>query len=795
MLLRELTYHVTEALDAAINAAIIKIKSNGSMWRKVKQGAINSPELKTIQTALTQLGFKAKADGWFGPGTAKAVRDFQKSKGLKVDGDPGPNTLKAMANAVGGRGKSVEKPGERQAYLDKQKDGEKAYAQVGKAEAAYKIVTGSGQGTRYKVYDKDGNLISSGRGKGPSNVPLKTDPDAKDPRGNQIKPIANFKDANTDKKVVAVVDDALKKARANDADANQIAQIVAAGSANFNNVAGPGERADRAQAIIATVTDTELQDPKVRAALAGELLAIDKVKMDPEKALRKFVQSSYAYVIPEKFRDKATDKQKFEAMVRKAQDEQMMSAFTDPSKAIKIIQDEIKKIEADPSAGGNAMAAGQKGGDDATKPGKGPNVSTDGPQAPGGNTSSSDSGQTSSKSDKEIKLSPPPQLKKTDDEMKDFAAAVDTAPPTEKPVVMGMTQEVAQAVEALGGDLSTSNLEKLVVIIEKQSTKPILQKIVGRRLEKLYSKDDLTDLDGINSISPEELKAAKMLIQFKAALMNGTATKFVYKPEDPTKKKDGKLDNNPNKGDGGGEVVGAAPNQYKKDADGNLTPVSKPKQPGRGDGDAEVKRRNADAKKDEPKLTDRQQIVLASTAEQLYLSMKGGTGIGTSKNKLRRQLRKIEDKDQYDFVAKEYKKEYGTDLFDHFYDEMSDRNIKKYVAPEMKRLGIEMPERSEFESFTYESIINDLQDFINERQVWAKSGSKVVRKYRCMTGKRKGRVVKQPSQCFAAPDIKKRILLKKTKARLGSRMARKAKRTKRTNPASKRVAQMNRSAR
>ena len=396
MLLRELTYHVTEALDAAINAAIIKIKSDGSMWRKVKQGAINSPELKTIQTALTQLGFKAKPDGWFGPGTAKAVRDFQKSKGLKVDGDPGPNTLKAMANAVGGRGKSVEKPGERQAYLDRQR--EKPTAQKGKAEGAYKIVTGSGQGTRYKVYDKDGNVIASGRGKGPANIPVKKDPDEKDPRGNQI-PIADFKGADTDKKVVTVVDDALKKARANDADANQIAQIVAAGSQNFNNVAGPGERADRAKAIIATVTDTELQDPRVRAALAGELLAIDKVKMDPEEALRKFVQSSYAYVIPEKFRDKATDKQKFEAMVRKAQDEQMMSAFTDPSKAIKIIQDEIKKIEADPSAGGNAMAAGQKGGDDATKPGKGPNVSTDGPQAPGGNTSSSDSGQNSSKTD------------------------------------------------------------------------------------------------------------------------------------------------------------------------------------------------------------------------------------------------------------------------------------------------------------------------------------------------------------------------------------------------------------
>ena len=225
--------------------------------------------------------------------------------------------------------------------------------------------------------------------------------------------------------------------------------------------------------------------------------------------------------------------------------------------------------------------------------------------------------------------------------MKDFAAAVDTASPTEKPVVMGMTQEVAQAVEALGGDLSTDNLELLVSILEMQSTKPILQKIVGRRLEKLYSKDDLADLDGIEG---DELEAANMLIQLKAALMSGEATRFVYKPKN---NKGSGQDNNPNKGDGGGEVVGAAPNQFKKDSDGNLTPVSKPKQPGRGDGDAEVKRRKADDKKDEPKLTDRQQIVLASTAEQLYLSMKGGTGIGTSKNKLRRQLKKIEDKDQY----------------------------------------------------------------------------------------------------------------------------------------------------
>jgi hypothetical protein len=80
---------------------------------------------------------------------------------------------------------------------------------------------------------------------------------------------------------------------------------------------------------------------------------------------------------------------------------------------------------------------------------------------------------------------------------------------------------------------------------------------------------------------------------------------------------------------------------------------------------------------------------------------------------------------------------------------------------------------------------------IDESQVWARSGKKVVRKYRCSSGSRKGRVVSKMSQCFAAPDVKKRMQLKKTKARLGKRIARKAKRTKRINPASKRVQALN----
>jgi hypothetical protein len=92
-----------------------------------------------------------------------------------------------------------------------------------------------------------------------------------------------------------------------------------------------------------------------------------------------------------------------------------------------------------------------------------------------------------------------------------------------------------------------------------------------------------------------------------------------------------------------------------------------------------------------------------------------------------------------------------------------------------------------------------LRDFfidpIEEGQTWARSGKKVVRKYRCTSGPRDGRIVAKIAQCFAAPDIKKRVTLKKTKARLGKRLSRKAKRTKRMNPASRRVQKMNKATR
>tara|TARA_B100000927_G_scaffold288599_1_gene283474 strand:- start:529 stop:804 length:276 start_codon:yes stop_codon:yes gene_type:complete len=80
---------------------------------------------------------------------------------------------------------------------------------------------------------------------------------------------------------------------------------------------------------------------------------------------------------------------------------------------------------------------------------------------------------------------------------------------------------------------------------------------------------------------------------------------------------------------------------------------------------------------------------------------------------------------------------------------------------------------------------------IDEAMAFARRGNKVVRKFRCSSGPRKGRIVKDMGQCFAAPDIAKRHRLKVTKARLGARMTRKAKRTKRINPASLRVKALN----
>ena len=85
-------------------------------------------------------------------------------------------------------------------------------------------------------------------------------------------------------------------------------------------------------------------------------------------------------------------------------------------------------------------------------------------------------------------------------------------------------------------------------------------------------------------------------------------------------------------------------------------------------------------------------------------------------------------------------------------------------------------------------IISDILPTNETRMIFGRKGKQVVKKYRCSFGRKKGRIVSNPSVCSAPLDIKKRMIMKKMKARMGSRLQRKIKFTKRFNPASRRVA-------
>jgi len=83
------------------------------------------------------------------------------------------------------------------------------------------------------------------------------------------------------------------------------------------------------------------------------------------------------------------------------------------------------------------------------------------------------------------------------------------------------------------------------------------------------------------------------------------------------------------------------------------------------------------------------------------------------------------------------------------------------------------------------------EPIMEARMVWRKIGNKITRAVRCTGGPRKGRVVKTGGDCSKPINIKRRMTLRKTKARMGKRMNRKAQRSKRINPTSMRLRSMN----
>ena len=71
------------------------------------------------------------------------------------------------------------------------------------------------------------------------------------------------------------------------------------------------------------------------------------------------------------------------------------------------------------------------------------------------------------------------------------------------------------------------------------------------------------------------------------------------------------------------------------------------------------------------------------------------------------------------------------------------------------------------------------------------SKSKPTMKFRCTTGPRASRLVSDPAKCFAHPDVAKAQRMKKTRARTANIQARRTKRTKKLNIASRILRQLN----
>jgi hypothetical protein len=84
-----------------------------------------------------------------------------------------------------------------------------------------------------------------------------------------------------------------------------------------------------------------------------------------------------------------------------------------------------------------------------------------------------------------------------------------------------------------------------------------------------------------------------------------------------------------------------------------------------------------------------------------------------------------------------------------------------------------------------------VRELFEVTQAWGRKGGHTVRKFRCTSGVRKGRVMSSPAACNKPLNIKKSTSFKQTKHRKGGTMKMKSALTKRTSSASKRLRTLN----
>lgn len=81
-----------DTIDGARPARVTATDAPPPRLLSQKNPAMTGPDVKALQEALIAAGAAISADGVFGPNTHRAVCDFQRSKGLVVDGIVGPTT-------------------------------------------------------------------------------------------------------------------------------------------------------------------------------------------------------------------------------------------------------------------------------------------------------------------------------------------------------------------------------------------------------------------------------------------------------------------------------------------------------------------------------------------------------------------------------------------------------------------------------------------------------------------------------------------------------------------------------
>ena len=80
------------------------------------------------------------------------------------------------------------------------------------------------------------------------------------------------------------------------------------------------------------------------------------------------------------------------------------------------------------------------------------------------------------------------------------------------------------------------------------------------------------------------------------------------------------------------------------------------------------------------------------------------------------------------------------------------------------------------------------------KPIWARTGDKIVRKFRCTSGAKQGMIVSNPATCGGKVDLKKRINMKKMLNRKKTVVRRKAQKVMKRNPTSIRLQRLNKAA-